>query len=309
MQETHLLPNTDVNFFQLPGYSVVYDFARIKCYTSISSLKEMLKICEDYASDYNIIFNAKKSKLMPFGRNKMNTKTTISMANGCTIDYVEQCVHLGTIIHSDITRKNIDSAVNDLFMRTNNLIADFSYTHSSTLSVLFQSYCMNVYGSQLWSYNDFRAVERFYTAWRKTIRRIWRIDKITHNLLIHAINNCLPISLLLEKRCIKFIWNLFNSPYAIHKSVVNGSFHNKGSTISENIRYFMYKYDINMYDWGKPLNIVMEKVYANDKLHTDVDIQCTANAIVDLCQDRDNHRYDVFTSSDINDILQFLCTN
>ena len=44
--------------------------------------------------------------------------------------------------------------------------------------------------------------------------------------------------------------------------------------------------------WGKPLNIVMEKIYAYDKLHTDVDIQCTANAIVDLCQDRDNHRYD-----------------
>ena len=80
------------------------------------------------------------------------------MANGCAIDYVEQCVHLGTIIHSDITGKNIDSAVNDLFMQTNNLIADFSYTHSSTLSVLFNSYCMNVYGSQLWSYNDFRAV-------------------------------------------------------------------------------------------------------------------------------------------------------
>ena len=39
---------------------------------SISGLNEMLKICEDYASDYNIIFNAKKSKLMQFGRNKMN---------------------------------------------------------------------------------------------------------------------------------------------------------------------------------------------------------------------------------------------
>ena len=48
----------------------------------------------------------------------------------------------------------------------------------------------------------------------------------------------------------------------------------------------------------KPLNIVLEKFYAYDKLHTDVDIQSTANAIVDLCQDRDNHRYDVFTSSD-----------
>ena len=107
----------------------------------------MLKICEDYTSDYNILINAKKSELMHFGKNKMNIEKTISMANGCPIDYVEQYVHLGTIIHSDITHKNIDSAVNNLLMRTNNLIADFSYTHSSTLSVLFKSYCMNVYGS------------------------------------------------------------------------------------------------------------------------------------------------------------------
>ena len=39
---------------------------------SISDLKEMLKICEGYASDYNIIFDAKKSKLINFGRNKIN---------------------------------------------------------------------------------------------------------------------------------------------------------------------------------------------------------------------------------------------
>ena len=109
----------------------------------------MLKICEGYASDYNIIFNVKKSKLMYFEKNKMNIKHTISMANECTIDYVKLYVHLGTVIHSDITDKKMDSAVNDLFMRTIKIIADFSYTHSSTLSVLFKCYCMNVYGSQL----------------------------------------------------------------------------------------------------------------------------------------------------------------
>ena len=64
-----------------------------------------------------------------------------------------------------------------------------------------------------------------------------------------------------------------------------------------------------MYDWGKLLNTVKRKVYAYDKLHTYVDIQCTANAIVDLCQDRNNQRCDVFTSSDVNDILQLLCAN
>ena len=132
--------------------------------------------------------------------------------------------------------------------------------------------------------------------------------KRTHNSLLHTINNCLSIDLLLEKRCIKFIWNLFNSAYELHKSIIRGSFYNKGSSIAENIRYFMYKYNISMYDWEKPLNVLMKKVYNYASLHSNVDDICTATAIVDLCRDRDNHRYDVFTHSDIIDIIQMLCT-
>ena len=36
LQETHLLPNTDVNFFQLPGYTLVYDFARINTFGGVA---------------------------------------------------------------------------------------------------------------------------------------------------------------------------------------------------------------------------------------------------------------------------------
>ena len=43
-------------------------------------------------------------------------------------------------------------------------------------------------------------------------------------------------------------------------------------------------------------------VYNYDSLHSNVDDNCTATAIVDLSRDRDNHRYDVFTHSDIIDI-------
>ena len=69
------------------------------------------------------------------------------MSNGSKIDYVEQCEHLGTPLYSNISMKKINNAVNNLFMRTNNLMAVFSNAHSSTLSVLYNSYCMNVYGS------------------------------------------------------------------------------------------------------------------------------------------------------------------
>ena len=51
--------------------------------------------------------------VMHFGRNKFTTANTISMSNGCIIDHVEQCVHLGPKICSDIIRKNIDCPVND----------------------------------------------------------------------------------------------------------------------------------------------------------------------------------------------------
>ena len=54
-----------------------------------------------------------------------------------------------------------------------------------------------------------------------------------------------------------------------------------------------YKYSISIYDLEKSLNIVLTKVFNYDSLHLNVDTICTATAIVDLCQDRDNHRYDV----------------
>ena len=61
---------------------------------------------------------------------------------------------------------------------------------------------MNVYGSQLWCFNDYKSVEGFKSRGKKTVRRIWRIDKRTHNVATNLINGCLPIDLMLEKRCI-----------------------------------------------------------------------------------------------------------
>ena len=92
---------------------------------SLAGLKQMLNVCEDFAKEYNILFNASKSKLMHSGKNYFDAQHVLHMSNGSNIDYVEQCVHLGTTLYSDIAIRNINNAVNDLFMRTNNLMADF----------------------------------------------------------------------------------------------------------------------------------------------------------------------------------------
>ena len=63
---------------------------------------------------------------------------------------------------------------------------------------------MNVYGRQIWAFNKTYLIT-FYMAWKKAIRRIWKLPYRTHNNFLHLINLCLPIDVAFEKRCIKYI--------------------------------------------------------------------------------------------------------
>ena len=56
---------------------------------------------------------------------------------------------------------------------------------------------MNAYGSQIWAFNK-NCLNKFYVAWRKAIRRIWKLPYRTHNNLLHLINLCLPIDVTLD---------------------------------------------------------------------------------------------------------------
>ena len=101
-----------------------------------------------------------------------NSNNCISMKDVSSIEHVKNCVHLGNTIHvySDISFKCIDGSVSDLFIRTNSLLYDFSNVDSSILSILHNTYCMNIHGSQLWKFNRFSNVNKFFTACRKTVR-------------------------------------------------------------------------------------------------------------------------------------------
>ena len=58
----------------------------------------------------------------------------------------------------------MSSIVRDFNRRVNNLLADFSFVDSNTLFVLFDSYCMSIYGSQLFKLYDKNSVNCIYVA-------------------------------------------------------------------------------------------------------------------------------------------------
>ena len=119
---------------------------------------------------------------------------------------------------------------------------------------------MNVYGSSLWIYNNLRNIERFCISWRKAIRKLWKIPYRTHNDLVYLIKKCDPIVSILVKRCAKFLWNLFNSDNVLFSRICRYSVYNSDTTKGENIRYFMYKYNISYNDWYGNLSNIYVKI-------------------------------------------------
>ena len=126
---------------------------------------------------YSMPAKAKYCTLVKNNDSDNNRKPQLRMNNGQLILYVEKCIHLSNIL-SSTSREHamITSSITDFNIKTNNLLSEFSFSESTTLSRLFSSYCMNVYGSSLWRYSNLRNIELFLCFMTKSY---WEIMENT----------------------------------------------------------------------------------------------------------------------------------
>ena len=84
--------------------------------TTTGSLKEILRICEQYSHDFNTIFNDYKTKLMLFGRNLLDVDV---MFQGRVASRVNNEAHVGNIISTAINNDamSISKACNELYSK------------------------------------------------------------------------------------------------------------------------------------------------------------------------------------------------
>ena len=73
----------------------------------------------------------------------------------------------------------------------------------------------------------------------------------------------------------------------MYRKIVRMSFTNINSTIAENIKFFMYKYNFTYHDWFVPLHVILKKIECHINNNTSTDDICTATAIRELCEERD----------------------
>lgn len=89
-------------------------------------------------------------------------------------------------------------------------MSQFPQANINTKYKLYKTYCMSVYGSQLWDFSK-KLCDRFYTAWRKCVRRLFRLPCNAHSVLLHLICNDMPVNLQLHVRFVEFMKSCLSS--------------------------------------------------------------------------------------------------
>jgi len=273
------------------------------CPTKLS-LNKMLSIVKQYATDYDLTFNPSKSKYMTFTQCN-DLKDSINF-DGNIIERSTNETHLGNIIGRNSADLCLNKCISDFVTQFNSMISYFGKCKNDTKYKLLKTYCMPLYGSQLWNYSN-NNINKFFVTWRKCIRRLFRIPYRTHCDLLNLICNDLPIDVQMHKRMIKFIHNSINSDNICIRTCLSLAYNGSQSVMCDNINYIFHKYGISKSSFSsQKLNTVLSNLY---KISYDVDTESTANVIKELLICRDNSDYSFFTKDELHANIEMLCIN
>ena len=151
---------------------------------TLLGLRNMIRICETFGLEYDILFNPLKTVCMLFGYKGCLSKIPKLQVNGKLISWSHQAKHLGNTVASDLNEHlEIHAKKCDFIGRVNSLIANFKSVSRPVVSKLFNSQCCHLYGSQAWSLDE-KILEPFVTSWRKAIRKIWCLPHTARSHLL-----------------------------------------------------------------------------------------------------------------------------
>ena len=169
---------------------------------TVTALKEMINICEDFANEYHIKFNGSKCNLLVCDKKKCQQNINIHVS-GEPVAQVDRLKYLGHILSSDRQDPHIENIKKDFIIKVNSFLGDFNQISSHIKYDLFRTYCMSLYGTNI---SDLSNIEPLYTEWRKAVRRILNVPSRTHSSLLYHIIRDIPPDVCLQQRFIIFLF-------------------------------------------------------------------------------------------------------
>ena len=175
-----------------PIYSISLFFHN--AFSIAMALNAMLDTCTRFADAHNLLF---KTKCMFIDRSCSQLHGNVRFM-GRSVEFVNSIALLGVPLYANVKVNHTHRNVQKFYCKVNSVLFDFKDIPSDVKSKLIDTFCLDLYGSQLWKYSK-NDVNAFYTAWRKVVRRIWKFPSTTHCNLLPSINKSLLIEFLMGK--------------------------------------------------------------------------------------------------------------
>ena len=268
-----------------------------------NSLKCLLSECISFAKEFDLLFNVDKSKYLIFDKSPGDVNGNI-VFDGINLCNVDKDFHLGNVLGKSVNKDRIFTTVSDFYRRFNLFYSSFSDVNTSVKYLLFKTYCMPLYGSQLWDFSS-KDCQLFYIAWRKAVRRLLGIDNKTHNHLLHLLCDDAPVDVQLHKRFMKFFHKAINSTNFYTNLCARLALNGSHSAVANSLTFVSFKYQLYKYRMsGQSLHDVLNQVnYQIDDSHLS-----TAGAILDFINLRDKLTTTSGDKIKIDEIILNLCT-
>ena len=142
-----------------------------------------------------------------------------------------------------------------------------------------------------------KVMNSLYVAWRTAMRKVWRIPWTTHNDFLPMLADVMPPNLMLEKRAITFSHQLLNSNNRTVNMITGMALHGSHSVLGQNMKYLIYKYDLNV-------NSVYK--FWNTYCQVNPDLIRHCEQIKEICKMRDSYHEYIMTRPEAKSLMDVL---
>ena len=155
--------------------------------TSVYALNRILRICTSFGNEFDVKYNAAKSKFIVLGNSRWESYENKVIFDGKTLKQVDHVDFLGNTIRGDLSEKTeIIEKVEDLFGRVNTIKYKLSGASYNVKSKIFTVKCAHAYGADTWNFSD-RCTSGYWTAYGQSVRRLLGLPPSCPSITVDAI--------------------------------------------------------------------------------------------------------------------------
>ena len=141
---------------------------------SIKGLMTLLTACDQYCKDWDICLNAKKSKILPFGRKVENMQAIV--LNGNAIEVVTEWVYLGVTLKSDkVFNCSVTDRIKKFYRCANAIFRIDGRSNDTVMLHLIETHCVPLltYGIEIIHVKNRDEKRQLRVAYNSVFRKIF----------------------------------------------------------------------------------------------------------------------------------------